>query len=73
VSIDSPKYLHPGSRLTIVPSSGAVIGGTLFKIALHDRHRIDDWELVELGWYDKVFISVKTSIPAGSTGRKRKR
>jgi hypothetical protein len=44
----------------IVPSPGAVVSGTLFKISLHNRHLVDEWELIELGWYDKAFISVKT-------------
>ena len=43
----------------IVPSPGHVVKGTLFKVSLHDRHLIDNWEFVGQGWYDKAFVAVQ--------------
>ena len=43
----------------IVPNSNESVCGTLFRISLHDRHLIDNWELVSLGWYDKLFTEVE--------------
>lgn len=43
----------------IMPQMGARVSGTLYRISLHDRHLIDSWELVELGWYDKAFVEVE--------------
>jgi hypothetical protein len=42
----------------IVPRDGGVVRGTLYKLSLHDRHLIDAWEMVDLGWYNKAFVEV---------------
>jgi len=43
---------------TIVARPGSHVVGTLYRLSLRDRHRIDDRELIDLGWYSKVFIEV---------------
>jgi hypothetical protein len=43
----------------IIPKEGASVRGTLYRISLHDRHLVDKWELVEEGWYDKEFVTVR--------------
>jgi hypothetical protein len=42
----------------VVPEAGGTVKGTLYKVSLHDRHLIDEWELTELGWCEKIFIRV---------------
>ena len=37
----------------------------LYRLSLHERHLIDKWELVELGWYRKAFVSVKLETGKG--------
>jgi gamma-glutamylcyclotransferase (GGCT)/AIG2-like uncharacterized protein YtfP len=43
----------------VVPEKNNVVVGMLYRLSLHERHLIDKWELVELGWYKKTFVSVK--------------
>lgn len=41
------------------PHAGSEIKGTLFKISLHDRHRIDTWELIPDGWCSKEIVAIR--------------
>ncbi len=43
----------------IVPKPGVHINGTLFKLSIIDRHLVDEWELVQLGWYERIFVTVE--------------
>ena len=43
----------------IMPRTGATVEGVLFKLSLKARNKMDNWELVQLGWYDKKFVKVK--------------
>ncbi len=43
----------------IVPKTGAKITGVLFKLSIIDRHLVDAWELVQLGWYSRIFVDVE--------------
>ena len=43
----------------IVPREGSVVSGTLFRMRLSDRHAVDRWELVHMGWYDRAFVDVE--------------
>ena len=43
----------------VVPQKNAKVIGNLYQMSLHDRHLIDDWELVDEGWYCKEFVRVQ--------------
>ncbi len=43
----------------IVPKPGATVEGFLFKMSVKDRHLIDKWELVQMGWYERKFVRVQ--------------
>ena len=45
----------------IVAKKGAHVSGTLFKLSIIDRHLVDEWELVQLGWYKRIFVNVELS------------
>lgn len=42
----------------IVKNDGVSVRGRLFKIRIDDRHVLDQWELVDLGWCQKIFVDV---------------
>ena len=43
----------------IVPKKGAMISGVLFRLSIIDRNLVDEWELVQLGWYERIFVTVE--------------
>jgi hypothetical protein len=43
----------------LVEKDGSQVAGVLFRLSIRARHRLDTWELVELGWYKKVFVRVE--------------
>ncbi|MBL8121295.1 gamma-glutamylcyclotransferase [Candidatus Saccharibacteria bacterium] len=42
----------------IIPAEHSSVHGKLFKVRIDDRHLLDTWELVALGWYQKIFVEV---------------
>lgn len=43
----------------IIENPAKSVMGKLYKIWIGDRHALDEWELVDLGWYQKVFVDVE--------------
>jgi len=41
-----------------LPKKGSKIVGTLYRMSLRRRHILDKWELIEEGWFEKVFLPV---------------
>ncbi len=43
----------------LVRKPGSQVDGTLLRLSIQARHKLDRWEMVELGWYKKEFVEVE--------------
>ena len=43
----------------LVKKPGAQVTGVLLRLSIKARHKMDAWELVQEGWYNKEFVEVK--------------
>lgn len=44
---------------TLIEKQGSQVSGVLLKLSIKARHKFDKWELVDMGWYKKVFVEVE--------------
>lgn len=42
----------------LVEKPGASVIGVVFKLSLKARNKVDQWELVQMGWYERRFVNV---------------
>lgn len=55
------KVLHAAwgesfQSYVLVPKKDSLVHGMLYSLSLARRHKIDEWELVNEGWYEKQFV-----------------
>jgi hypothetical protein len=43
----------------LVKKPGARVTGVLLRLSIKGRHKLDTWELVQMGWYKKEFVEVQ--------------
>ena len=43
----------------MVEKPGSQVAGDLLELSVKARHKLDAWELVDMGWYKKVFVEVE--------------
>lgn len=43
----------------LVKKPGSQVSGVLLRVSVRARHKLDRWELVDMGWYKKVFVEVE--------------
>jgi hypothetical protein len=42
----------------LVKQPGSQVKGVLLRLSIRARHKMDAWELVQMGWYQKEFVEV---------------
>jgi hypothetical protein len=43
----------------LVKKPGSQVKGVLLRLSIRARHKMDEWELVQMGWYQKQFVEVE--------------